>query len=88
MSGSGAEATPEALTLIMRFVPPHGEWSATVSVGAHRRHDPVPAAPFVRSDEGGLSPRDLRRQEWVSKIPMLRMGNRSIERGRDDLPTL
>lgn len=90
VSAPGADATPEALTF-HAVVPPHGEWSATVSA--------VPtadmsgsAAPFVRTDEGGLSPRDLRRQEWVSKIPMLRMGNRSIERtlrrSYDDLGAL
>ena len=73
MSGPGADVTPEALTY-HAVVPPHGEWSATVSV--------VPtadgcrsggAASFVRTT-GELSPRDLRRQEWVSKIPVLQHG--------------
>ena len=41
---------------------------------------------------GEMSPRDRRRQEWVAKIPVLHMGNRSIERtlrrSYDDLGAL
>ena len=88
VSTSGADIAQEALTY-RTVVPPHGQWSATVSV--------VPTlggtmAPFVRPNEGEMSPRDLRRQEWVSKIPVLHMGNRSIERtlrrSYDDLGAL
>lgn len=90
VSASGADASLDALTYRVT-VPPHGQWSATVSA--------VPtagltgtAAPFVRLDSGAVSPRDLRRQQWVSKIPVLRMGNRSIERtlrrSYDDLGAL
>ena len=90
VSASGADASLDALTYRVT-VPPHGQWSATVSA--------VPtagltgtAAPFVRLDAGAVSPRDLRRQQWVSKIPVLRMGNRSIERtlrrSYDDLGAL
>ena len=90
VSASGAEITSQALTY-RTVVPPHGQWSAILSVaptldGAGR----VP--PIVHSSEDQLSPRDLRRQEWVSKIPVLHMDNRSIERtlGRsyDDLGSL
>lgn len=41
---------------------------------------------------GKMSPRDQRRQEWVEKIPVLHMGNPSIEqtlrRSYDDLGAL
>ena len=51
-----------------------------------------PAAPFVHPAPGDMSPRDRRRQEWVAKIPVLQMGNRSIERtlrrSYDDLGAL
>jgi glycogen debranching enzyme len=90
VSARGAEAAPEALTF-RAAVPPHGQWSATVSV-APTANGTGPVAPFVRPDEGEMSPRDLRRQEWVSKIPVLQMGNRSIERtlrrSYDDLGAL
>ena len=47
---------------------------------------------FVHSGGDGLSPRDRRRREWVAKIPVLQMGNRSIERtlrrSYDDLGAL
>ncbi|GAA1271860.1 amylo-alpha-1,6-glucosidase [Arthrobacter pascens] len=90
VSASGAVASPDALTYRI-LVPPHGQWSATVSAVPTTDMTGT-AAPFVRPDAGELSPRDLRRQEWVSKIPVLRMGNRSIERtlrrSYDDLGAL
>jgi glycogen debranching enzyme len=59
-------------------VPPNGVWSATVSAvpldGSGR------VTRIVRPQDGELSPRDRRRDEWVSRIPVLRIGNRSIER--------
>ncbi|KIS25985.1 amylo-alpha-1,6-glucosidase [Arthrobacter sp. SPG23] len=79
----------EALTY-RTVVPPHGHWSTVLSV--------VPAvdgtgiAPFVHPAPGDISPRDRRRMEWVARIPVLQMGNRSIERtlqrSYDDLGAL
>jgi glycogen debranching enzyme len=47
---------------------------------------------FDHHDGKDVSPQDLRRQEWVAKIPVVRMGNRSIERtlrrSYDDLGSL
>ena len=90
VSAEGADIVPDGL--IYRIsVPPNGEWSAIVTA--------VPLADasanvtrFVRPSEGEMSPRDRRRQEWVSKIPVLHIGNRSIERtlrrSYDDLGAL
>ncbi|UZX03043.1 amylo-alpha-1,6-glucosidase [Arthrobacter sp. CDRTa11] len=90
VSADGADASPEALTF-HAVVPPHGEWSATVSA-VPTVNGTGPVAPLVRPDADELSPRDLRRQEWVSKIPVLQMGNSSIERtlrrSYDDLGAL
>ena len=90
VSASGADASPEALTYLT-VVPPHGQWSATFSA-VPTADISGPMAPFVRPETDELSPRDLRRQEWVSKIPVLHMGNRSIERtlrrSYDDLGAL
>lgn len=91
VSAVGADVTSEALSY-RAVIPAHGQWSATVSaapVGAGvRRKTPS----FIRPIEGGTSPRDLRRQEWVSRIPVLQMGNPSIERtlrrSYDDLGAL
>ena len=90
VSASGANASPEALTYLT-VVPPHGQWSATFMVTPTVDRS-APVAPFDRPKEGEMSPRDLRRQEWVSKIPVLHMGNHSIERtlrrSYDDLGAL
>ncbi|ALV40601.1 amylo-alpha-1,6-glucosidase [Pseudarthrobacter sulfonivorans] len=90
VSASGADVAAEALTYRIA-VPPHGEWSTRVSVmptvdGAGS------VEPFVRPAGGEVSPSDRRRREWVAKIPVLQMGNRSIERtlrrSYDDLGAL
>jgi glycogen debranching enzyme len=90
VSAGGADVTPEALTYRM-VVPPHGQWSATLTV-VPTVDGAGPAAPFVHTATGEMSPRDRRRQEWVSKIPVLQIGNRSIERtlrrSYDDLGAL
>jgi glycogen debranching enzyme len=90
VSAPGADVSPEALTY-HAVVPPHGQWRATLSV-VPAVSEAGPVAPFVHANEGQLSPRDLRRQEWVSRIPVLHMGNRSIERtlrrSYDDLGAL
>ncbi|MGO4587573.1 amylo-alpha-1,6-glucosidase [Paenarthrobacter sp. 2TAF44] len=86
----GADIGQEALTYRVS-VPPHGEWSTTLTV-TPMAEGTNPEAMFVHPDEDGLSPRDLRRQEWVAKTPVVQMGNLSIERiGRrsyDDLGSL
>ena len=78
VSAPGADIAAEDL-LYRIVVPPHGEWSATVSV-VPLADGSRPVARFVRLNEGEMSPRDRRRQEWVSKIPVLHIGNSSIER--------
>ncbi|MBU8865650.1 amylo-alpha-1,6-glucosidase [Paenarthrobacter aromaticivorans] len=90
VSASGADVAHEGLSY-HSVVPPHGEWSTTVRV-APTSDETGPMAPFVRPHEGEMSPQDVRRHEWVSKIPVLRIGNSSIEqtlrRSYDDLGAL
>lgn len=90
VSARGADVAPEALTY-RPVVAPHGEWSTTLTV-MPTDHGTGSTAPFNRPVAGVLSPPDQRRQEWVSKIPVLQMGNRSIERtlrrSYDDLGAL
>ncbi|WP_427005187.1 glycogen debranching N-terminal domain-containing protein [Pseudarthrobacter sp. H2] len=90
VTAAGADVTAEALTY-RPVVAPHGQWSTTLSV-VPTVDGTAPMAPFIRPDEGQMSPRDRRRQEWVAKIPVLQMGNRSIERtlrrSYDDLGAL
>jgi glycogen debranching enzyme len=85
----GADITPEAVTYQVS-VPTHGHWSTVLTV-VPGTGDAVSAA-FVPPSGDGFSPRDLRRREWVDKIPVLQMGNRSIERtlrrSYDDLGAL
>ncbi|MEJ1193180.1 amylo-alpha-1,6-glucosidase [Pseudarthrobacter sp. CCNWLW207] len=86
----GADISPEALTYRVT-VPPHGHWSTVLTVMPSVEGAGSTAA-FVHSDRDGLSPRDRRRREWVAKIPVLHMGNHSIERtlrrSYDDLGAL
>jgi glycogen debranching enzyme len=86
----GANITPEGLTYRVS-VPPHGHWSTVLTV-VPVTEGASPAAAFVHTDGDGLSPRDRRRREWVAKIPVLQIGNRSIERtlrrSYDDLGAL
>ena len=87
----GANVTAEALVYRVS-VPAHGDWSTVLTVlPADDRDRSAPA--FGRSEaHGGLSPRDQRRQDWVAKIPVLHLGNRSVERtlrrSYDDLGAL
>jgi glycogen debranching enzyme len=90
----GAVVSPEALTYQVS-VPPHGQWSTVLTVMPdieRARTEGAAVAAFAHTEEGGLSPRDRRRQAWVAKIPVLQMGNRSIERtlrrSYDDLGAL
>ncbi|MDR6558616.1 glycogen debranching enzyme [Arthrobacter pascens] len=86
----GADVGPGALTYRVS-VPPHGHWSTVLTVVPSTEGAISPAA-FVHPDGDGLSPRDRRRREWVAKIPVLQMGNRSIQRtlrrSYDDLGAL
>ncbi|MBT2250767.1 amylo-alpha-1,6-glucosidase [Arthrobacter sp. BHU FT2] len=71
-------------------IPAHGDWTAILTMLPADGTGPAPA--FVHSEVDGLSPRDLRRREWVAKIPVLQVGNRSVERtlrrSYDDLGAL
>jgi glycogen debranching enzyme len=87
--GRGATASAQGLTF-QAAVPASGSWSRQLSVlpagnGIIPRTVPGPASQ-------GMSLSDLRRQEWVAKIPRLQMANRSIERtlrrSYDDLGAL
>ncbi|MGK3648271.1 amylo-alpha-1,6-glucosidase [Pseudarthrobacter enclensis] len=87
--GSGATASAQGLTF-QAVIPASGSWSRQLSVlpagnGIVPRTVPGPASQ-------GMSLSDLRRQEWVAKIPRLQMTNRSIERtlrrSYDDLGAL
>ncbi|MEV7136369.1 glycogen debranching N-terminal domain-containing protein [Arthrobacter sp. NPDC093128] len=86
----GADVTAEALTY-RTVVAPHGQWTTVLS--AVPLSDGIrPVALFDHPAAGELSPSDRRRQEWVARIPVLQMGNRSIERtlrrSYDDLGAL
>lgn len=92
VDGPGADITTEAITYRVSLSP-HGYWSTVLTVGPGAEGGRSSVA-FVRSggDGDGFSPRDRRRQEWVDKIPVLQIGNRSIERtlrrSYDDLGAL
>jgi glycogen debranching enzyme len=74
----GADISPEGLAYRVS-VPPHGQWSTVLTV-APGVEGTSPESSFGRSEGDRLSPRDRRHREWVAKIPVLQMGNRSIER--------
>ena len=90
VTADGADIEAEALTY-QTVIPPHGEWNTWISV-VPKVDGAGPAEPFAHTPAGEMSPRDQRRQAWVSKIPVLHMGNRSIERtirrSYDDLGAL
>ncbi|MCG2623702.1 amylo-alpha-1,6-glucosidase [Arthrobacter sp. I2-34] len=90
VTAKGADVTPEALTYRVR-IPPHGHWATALRV-VPAVDGTSPAAPFEHPEAGGFSPSDRRRQEWVARIPVVQMGNRSIERtlrrSYDDLGAL
>jgi glycogen debranching enzyme len=74
----GADVAPEALTY-RASIAAHGAWSTVLTV-VPSIQGASPATAFVHPRGDELSPRDRRHQEWVAKIPVVRMGNRSIER--------
>jgi glycogen debranching enzyme len=90
VSAEGANYTTG--DLIYRVsVPAHGDWSATVSAVPLAAGSKT-VARFARMNGGDASPQAQRRQDWVSSIPVLHIGNRSIERtlrrSYDDLGAL
>jgi glycogen debranching enzyme len=86
----GAGFSAEGLLYSVR-VPPHGLWSIVLTV-LQSPDKGGSATAFVHSGGDGLSPRDRRRRDWVAKIPVLQMDNRSMERtlrrSYDDLGSL
>ncbi|MDQ0680491.1 glycogen debranching enzyme [Arthrobacter pascens] len=87
----GADVTKDALTYRVS-VAPHSQWSTVLTAVPSTEAASPPPPSFVHPEGNELSPRDLRRREWVAKIPVLHMGNRSIERtlrrSYDDLGAL
>jgi glycogen debranching enzyme len=87
----GADLTQEALTYSISLAP-HTQWSTILTVVPTTEAPNPPPPSFLHTDADGLSPRDVRRREWVAKIPVLQMGNQSIERtlkrSYDDLGSL
>ena len=86
----GADITPEAVSYRVQ-VPPHGYWTTILTVTPITESAGSPTV-FAHPNGDGVSPQDRRRQEWVSKIPVLHMGNHSIartlRRSYDDLGAL
>ncbi|MBT2522614.1 glycogen debranching N-terminal domain-containing protein [Arthrobacter sp. ISL-28] len=89
VEAGGADVTAGAVTY-HTVIAPHGQWTTLLRVVPLL--DGISRAGRVHAGAGELSPSDRRRQEWVAKIPVLRMGNRSIERtlrrSYDDLGAL
>ncbi|SEQ29185.1 N-terminal domain of (some) glycogen debranching enzymes [Arthrobacter sp. OV608] len=87
VSSDAAEATARGFAC-RTTIPARGQWSVVLTVASGSEA----AAPVVRPAAGELSRSDRRRQEWVARIPVLQMGNRSIEktlrRSYDDLGAL
>jgi glycogen debranching enzyme len=87
----GADVTEDALTYQVSMAA-HTQWTTILTVVPSTDATSPPPPSFIHTDAEGLSPRDLRRQEWVAKIPVLHMSNRSIERtlrrSYDDLGAL
>lgn len=70
----------------------HGHWQGVITAVPEIVESASAIQSFARSDTEGLSPRDERRRAWVSKIPVLHISNKSIERtlqrSYDDLGSL
>ncbi|ALV40030.1 amylo-alpha-1,6-glucosidase [Pseudarthrobacter sulfonivorans] len=90
VQAAGADVTARAFSYDVS-VAAGGEWS-TVLTAVPDPEGTSPAASFIHTDGDDLSPRDRRRQDWVARIPVLHIGNRSIERtlrrSYDDLGAL
>ncbi|WP_104176255.1 glycogen debranching N-terminal domain-containing protein [Arthrobacter sp. Y81] len=89
VEAEGADVTAGAVTY-RTVIAPHGQWTTVLRVVP--LVDGISRAMSLQAGSGDLSPSDRRRQEWVAKIPVLQMGNRSIERtlrhSYDDLGAL
>ncbi|MDR6509002.1 glycogen debranching N-terminal domain-containing protein [Arthrobacter oryzae] len=75
----GAEVTEGTLRYRVSIAP-HSQWSTVLTAVPSNDAASPPPASFVRTDRGELSPRDRRHQEWVAKIPVVNIGNHSVER--------
>lgn len=86
----GADVTAQAVTY-RTVVEPQAEWTTVLTVVPLLEGENL-GASFGRRDPAELSASDRRRREWVAKIPVVHMGNRSIERtlrrSYDDLGAL
>ncbi len=87
----GADVTLSTLTYSVA-INAHSQWSTILTVVPSTDATSPPPPSFIHADGDGLSPSDRRRREWVARIPVLHMGNRSIERtlrrSYDDLGAL
>lgn len=87
--GRGANVTNNKVTYRVT-VGPHSQWSSTLTAVPTQALSSTPS--FLHPDAEGRSSSDRRRQEWVARIPVVQMGNRSIERtlrrSYDDLGSL
>lgn len=90
VKASGADVAPEGITFRIT-VPPHGHWTTLLRV-VPSLDGTGPVSPIIRPAEGEISPGDRRHQEWVAKIPVLHVGNPSIDhtlrRSYEDLRAL
>ncbi|MFE4079213.1 glycogen debranching N-terminal domain-containing protein [Paenarthrobacter sp. YIM B13468] len=90
IESTGAVVEPGSVTY-QAVVAPRNSWTTGLTV-VPATDEKVGLRPFESADEHGLSPRDRRRQEWVAKIPVMSIDNRSIEhtlqRSYDDLGAL
>jgi glycogen debranching enzyme len=91
VKASGMDVTPDALTYRVT-VAPHGQWSTVLTIVPSSDAASPPPPSFIHGDWEGLSSSDRRQREWVAKIPVVHMGNSSIERtisrSYDDLGAL
>jgi glycogen debranching enzyme len=90
VNAQGADVTAQTVSY-RTLVGPQAQWSTVVTVVPLMEGIPSTGL-FSHPDTGELSASDRRRREWVAKIPVLQMGNRSIERtlrrSYDDLGAL
>ena len=84
----GAGAGSRALGFTAK-IPAFGSWSTRASVVPKQQSAGI---AFTHQDPVGLSPSDQRRQDWVARIPVVQLSNRSIEdtlrRSYEDLGAL
>lgn len=87
----GATLEAGALTFSC-VVNPRERWHTVLTVVPRTEDSGPEVQAFVAAGTGELTPRDIRRREWISKIPTLHVGNPSIERtlrrSYDDLGAL